>query len=287
MINPSSRYYVLPPFANLKPKPQKWRIFVPKFFRTIFLHGACFVSSLYYIQWLSCCLTQIVHIGLHVVTPGVSAQFSERIQCQSYLRQNTIVASQSENPPLMPAIMTPGGPLDLATVLLGNRIIFIGQYINSQVAQRVISQLVTLSAIDEEGDILIYLNCPGGSLYSILAIYDCMSWIKPKVGTVCFGVVASQAAIILAGGEKGMRYAMPNARVMIHQPQGGSEGNTEEVRRQVGETVYARDKVDKMFAAFTGQPVDMVQQWTERDRFMSASEAMDFGLLDALLETRL
>uniref|UniRef100_K4A3K4 ATP-dependent Clp protease proteolytic subunit n=1 Tax=Setaria italica TaxID=4555 RepID=K4A3K4_SETIT len=110
--------------------------------------------------------------------------------------------------------------------------------------------------------------------------------IKPKVGTVAFGVVASQAAIILAGGEKGMRYAMPNTRVMIHQPQGGSEGNVEEVRRQVGETIYARDKVDKMFAAFTGQPLDMVQQWTERDRFMSSSEAMDFGLVDALLETR-
>uniref|UniRef100_A0ACD5WYU3 Uncharacterized protein n=1 Tax=Avena sativa TaxID=4498 RepID=A0ACD5WYU3_AVESA len=224
--------------------------------------------------------------GPQVVTYGVSAQLDQRIRCLSYLRENTIVASANENPPLMPAIMTPVGPLDLATVLLGNRIIFIGQYINSQVAQRVISQLVTLSAIDEEGDILIYLNCPGGSLYSILAIYDCMSWIKPKVGTVCFGVVASQAAIILAGGEKGMRYAMPNARVMIHQPQGGSEGNTEEVRRQVGETVYARDKVDKMFASFTGQPIDMVQQWTERDRFMSSSEAMDFGLVDALLETR-
>ncbi|KQK21304.1 hypothetical protein BRADI_1g60070v3 [Brachypodium distachyon] len=202
--------------------------------------------------------------GLQFVTPGVSARLDGRIHCHSYLRQNAIVASENENPPLMPAIMTPGGPLDLATVLLGNRIIFIGQYINSQVAQRVISQLVTLSAIDEEGDILI----------------------APKVGTVCFGVVASQAAIILAGGEKGMRYAMPNARVMIHQPQGGSEGNTEEVRRQVGETIYARDKVDKMFAAFTGQPLDMVQQWTERDRFMSSSEAMDFGLVDALLETR-
>ncbi|CAL4914877.1 unnamed protein product [Urochloa decumbens] len=225
--------------------------------------------------------------GVQFASRGVSSQQNERICCHSYLRQNTIVASGNENPPLMPAVMTPAGPLDLSTVLMGNRVIFIGQYINSQVAQRVISQLVTLAAIDEESDILIYLNCPGGSLYSILAIYDCMSWqIKPKVGTVCFGVVASQAAIILAGGEKGMRYAMPNARVMIHQPQGGSEGNMEEVRRQVGETIYARDKVDKMFAAFTGQPLDMVQQWTERDRFMSSSEAMDFGLVDALLDTR-
>ncbi|KAG2551335.1 ATP-dependent Clp protease proteolytic subunit 6, chloroplastic-like [Panicum virgatum] len=224
--------------------------------------------------------------GVKFVSHGVSSQQDERKRCHSSLRKNTIVASENENPPLMPAIMTPGGPLDLETVLLGNRVIFIGQYINSQVAQRVISQLVTLATVDEEGDILIYLNCPGGSLYSILAIYDCMSWIKPKVGTVGFGVVASQAAIILAGGEKGMRYAMPNTRVMIHQPQGGSEGNVEEVRRQVGETIYARDKVDKMFAAFTGQPLDMVQQWTERDRFMSSSEAMDFGLVDALLETR-
>uniref|UniRef100_I1PC80 ATP-dependent Clp protease proteolytic subunit n=1 Tax=Oryza glaberrima TaxID=4538 RepID=I1PC80_ORYGL len=202
--------------------------------------------------------------GLQFVPPGISSRLDERIHCHSSLRKNTIVASENENPPLMPAIMTPAGALDLATVLLGNRIIFIGQYINSQVAQRVISQLVTLAAVDEEADILI----------------------KPKVGTVCFGVVASQAAIILAGGEKGMRYAMPNARVMIHQPQGGSEGNVEEVRRQVGETIYARDKVDKMFAAFTGQTLDMVQQWTERDRFMSSSEAMDFGLVDALLETR-
>lgn len=225
--------------------------------------------------------------GLQLVSPDISSQQDERIRWHSSIRQSTIVASsKAENPPLMPAIMTPSGPLDLETVLLGNRVIFIGQYINSQVAQRVISQLVTLAAIDEEADILIYLNCPGGSLYSILAIYDCMSWIKPKVGTVGFGVVASQAAIILAGGEKGMRYAMPNARVMIHQPQGGSEGNVEEVRRQVGETIYARDKVDKMFAAFTGQPLDMVQQWTERDRFMSSSEAMDFGLVDMLLETR-
>ncbi|TKW34448.1 hypothetical protein SEVIR_2G308400v4 [Setaria viridis] len=224
--------------------------------------------------------------GLQFASRGVASLQDERKRCHSSLRLNTIVASENENPPLMPAIMTPAGPLDLATVLLGNRVIFIGQYINSQVAQRVISQLVTLAAVDEEADILIYLNCPGGSLYSILAIYDCMSWIKPKVGTVAFGVVASQAAIILAGGEKGMRYAMPNTRVMIHQPQGGSEGNVEEVRRQVGETIYARDKVDKMFAAFTGQPLDMVQQWTERDRFMSSSEAMDFGLVDALLETR-
>ncbi|CAN4125127.1 unnamed protein product [Withania somnifera] len=189
------------------------------------------------------------------------------------------------NPPLMPAVVTPGGPLDLSTVLFRNRIIFIGQAINSAVAQKVISQLVTLATIDENADILIYLNCPGGSTYSVLAIYDCMSWIKPKVGTVCFGVAASQGALILAGGEKGMRYAMPNARIMIHQPQSGCGGHVEDVRRQVNEAVQSRQKIDNMYSAFTGQPLEKVQQYTERDRFLSASEAMEFGLIDGMLET--
>nr|GEX82589.1 ATP-dependent Clp protease proteolytic subunit 6, chloroplastic [Tanacetum cinerariifolium] len=121
-----------------------------------------------------------------------------------------IVARRGAPPPIMPAVMTPGGPLDLST-------------------------LVTLATIDENADILIYVNCPGGSTYSVLAIYDCMSWIKPKVGTVCFGVAASEGALLLAGGEKGMRYAMPNARIMIHQPQSGCGGHVEDVRRQVNE----------------------------------------------------
>ncbi|XP_059647694.1 ATP-dependent Clp protease proteolytic subunit 6, chloroplastic [Cornus florida] len=195
------------------------------------------------------------------------------------------IEAKRGNPPMMPAVMTPGGPLDLSTVLFRNRIIFIGQPINAQVAQRVISQLVTLATIDEDADILVYLNCPGGSTYSVLAIYDCMSWIKPKVGTVCFGVAASQGAILLAGGEKGMRYAMPNARIMIHQPQSGCGGHVEDVRRQVNEAVQSRHKIDKMYATFTGQPLEKVQQYTERDRFLSVSEAMEFGLIDGVLET--
>lgn len=195
------------------------------------------------------------------------------------------IEARKGNPPIMPAVMTPGGPLDLSSVLFRNRIIFIGQPINSAVAQRVISQLVTLATIDEDSDILMYLNCPGGSTYSVLAIYDCMSWIKPKVGTVCFGVAASQGALLLAGGEKGMRYAMPNARIMIHQPQSGCGGHVEDVRRQVNEAVQSRHKIDKMYAAFTGQPLEKVQQYTERDRFLSVSEAMEFGLIDGVLET--
>uniref|UniRef100_A0A1J3DNB8 ATP-dependent Clp protease proteolytic subunit n=1 Tax=Noccaea caerulescens TaxID=107243 RepID=A0A1J3DNB8_NOCCA len=196
-----------------------------------------------------------------------------------------VIEAKKGNPPVMPSVMTPGGPLDLSSVLFRNRIIFIGQPINAQVAQRVISQLVTLASIDDKSDILMYLNCPGGSTYSVLAIYDCMSWIKPRVGTVAFGVAASQGALLLAGGEKGMRYAMPNTRVMIHQPQTGCGGHVEDVRRQVNEAIESRQKIDMMYAAFTGQPLEKVQHYTERDRFLSASEALEFGLIDGLLET--
>ncbi|KAJ9140414.1 hypothetical protein P3X46_031066 [Hevea brasiliensis] len=222
--------------------------------------------------------------GLSSKTCGFSLRVDEkdiRNANQSY----PAIEAKKGNPPIMPAVMTPGGPLDLSSVLFRNRIIFIGQPINSQVAQQVISQLVTLATIDEKADILMYLNCPGGSTYSVLAIYDCMSWIKPKVGTVCFGVAASQGALLLAGGEKGMRYAMPNARIMIHQPQGGCGGHVEDVRRQVNEAVQSRHKIDRMYAAFTGQPLEKVQEYTERDRFLSTSEAMEFGLIDGILET--
>ncbi|KAL8150606.1 hypothetical protein V2J09_020414 [Rumex salicifolius] len=199
-------------------------------------------------------------------------KFPNSLHLSSTDTSNGPIVARSANPPMMPAIMTPGGPMDLSSVLFRNRIIFVGKPINADVAQRVISQLLTLAAIDEHSDILMYLNCPGGSAYSVMAIYDCMSWIKPKVGTVCFGVAASHGALLLAGGEKGMRYAMPNARIMIHQPQSGCGGHVEDVRRQVNEAVQLRHKVDNMFAAFTGQPIEKVEQYTDRDRFLSAAE---------------
>ncbi|XP_062147428.1 ATP-dependent Clp protease proteolytic subunit 6, chloroplastic-like [Alnus glutinosa] len=151
---------------------------------------------------------------------------------------NGAIEAKRGSPPIMPAVVTPGGLLDLSSVLFRNRIIFIGQPVNSQVARRVISQLLTLATIDEDADILMYLNCPSGSTYSVLAIYDCMSW-----------------------------------------------GHVEDVRHQVNEAVQSRHKIDKMYAAFTGQPLEKVQQYTERDRFLSVSEAMEFGLIDGVLET--
>jgi ATP-dependent Clp protease protease subunit len=227
-----------------------------------------------------------------VALPGLSSKTS-RLQSslnktdphgvanQSY----TPIVAGSGNPTLMPAVNTPEGPMDLSTVLFRNRTIFVGQQITSQVAQRVISQLVTLAAIDENADILVYINCSTGSPYNVLAIYDCMSWIKPKVGTICFGAAASQGALLLAGGEKGMRYAMPNSRIMIHQPIGNSGGHVEDVRRQVDETVQLRNKIDRMYVAFTGQPLEKIQELTNRDKFLSAAEALELGLIDGLLET--
>ncbi|XP_058069055.1 ATP-dependent Clp protease proteolytic subunit 6, chloroplastic isoform X2 [Magnolia sinica] len=222
--------------------------------------------------------------GLSSRLRGLSLKPNEHV-CRHNESSGGIIEARKGNPPMMPAVMTPVGPVDLSSVLFRNRIIFIGQPVNSQVAQRVISQLVTLATIDEDADILVYINCPGGSTYSILAIYDCMSWIKPKVGTVCFGLAASQGALLLAGGEKGMRYAMPNARIMIHQPQSGCGGHVEDVRRQVNEAVQSRHKIDLMYSAFTGQPLEKVQQYTERDRFFSTAEALEFGLIDGVLET--
>ncbi|CAI5487357.1 unnamed protein product, partial [Closterium sp. Naga37s-1] len=169
-------------------------------------------------------------------------------------------AARQKIPPMQPVVLTPSGPADLMSAFLRNRIIFVGSAINQQMAQRVIQQLLALSAVDDRQDIKVraagrqaaggggmrrgqgmYINCPGGSTYSVLAIYDCMAWIKPDVQTVAFGMTASQGALLLAAGAKGKRLAMPNSRIMIHQPQGGCGGSSEDVRRQVNEVMASRD----------------------------------------------
>ncbi|GAQ85395.1 ATP-dependent Clp protease proteolytic subunit [Klebsormidium nitens] len=188
-------------------------------------------------------------------------------------------------PPIAPTIWTPGGPIDMNTLMLRNRIIYIGSPIDGRVAQSVISSLVTLATVDEEKDIKLYLNTPGGSTYSVLAIYDAMTWVKPDISTVAFGLAASQGALLLSAGTKGKRFAMPNARIMIHQPSGGCGGTMEDVRRQANELQQSRSKLDLMFSEFTGQDLKTVQTATERDRFFSAAEACDFGLIDEILET--
>ncbi|MQL83353.1 hypothetical protein Taro_015849 [Colocasia esculenta] len=201
-----------------------------------------------------------------------------------------VIEAKRGNPPIMPAVMTPGGPLDLSSVLFRNRIIFIGQPVNSQVAQRVISQLVTLATIDEDADILMYLNCPGGSTYSVLAIYDCMSWVRAlKILLVAEGL-SSNGLSMLSLFEDCMvvsnsSHPLPNWQPAALPCWWPATGHVEDVRRQVNEAVQSRHKIDKMYAAFTGQPLEKVQQYTERDRFFSSSEALEFGLIDGVLET--
>lgn len=194
-------------------------------------------------------------------------------------------AARQKVPPLMPLVMAPGGPVDLISAFFRNRIIFLGSMVNSQTAQQVISQLIALSTINPNEDIKMYINSPGGSTYSIMAVYDAMSWVKADVSTVALGMCASHSTLLLAGGTKGKRFAMPNTRIMIHQPQGGCGGMPEDVRYQVNEVMSSRDKMDKMFATFTGQPLERIQRFTERDYFFSAAEAMEFGLIDGVLET--
>ncbi|CAL5212357.1 unnamed protein product [Lathyrus oleraceus] len=223
-------------------------------------------------------------IGLSSKAHGFRLKFDEK-NTHDVSTSYGVIEAKKGNPPISPAVMTPGGAIDLSSVLFRNRIIFIGQPINAQMAQRVISQLVTLATIDPDADILMYINCAGGSTYSVLAVYDCMSWIKPKVGTVCFGVAASQATLLLAGGEKGMRYSMPNARIMMGQPRCGFGGHVEDVKRLVNEAVQSRHKMDNMFSAFTGLPIETVQEYTDRDNFLSVSEALEVGLIDGVLET--
>ncbi|GBG80266.1 hypothetical protein CBR_g30632 [Chara braunii] len=199
--------------------------------------------------------------------------------------EEMVITAKRGAPAIAPLVLSPAGIMDINTVLLQNRIVFVGSPVDSRVAQRVISQLMTLAAIDEKKDIKMYINSPGGSIYSILAVYDCMSFIKPDVSTICMGIAASQSALLLAGGTKGKRFAMPNARIMIHQPQGGCGGTIADVRRQASEVMISRDKIDKMYHAFTGQSLERIQMYTDRDRFFSAPEAMEFGLIDDVLLT--
>lgn len=218
------------------------------------------------------------------VNPGCAVS-SRRCLAVTAENKYNIRAAKKGAPPMMPAVLTPSGPVDLSTLMFRNRIIFVGSPVNSEVAQSVVSKLLTLAAINDEEEIKMYINCPGGSTYSIMAIYDAMQWIKPDVSTVCFGIAASQGALLLAGGKKGKRFAMPNARIMIHQPQGGCGGTADDVRRQVNEVMSSRDKIDQMYSIFCNQPLERVRKFTERDYFFSAAEAMDFGLIDGLLET--
>jgi ATP-dependent Clp protease protease subunit len=174
---------------------------------------------------------------------------------------------------------------DIYSRLLSERIIFLGTPIEDQVANLVVAQLLHLEAEDPDKDVSIYINSPGGSVYSGLAIYDTMQFIKPDVRTMCVGIAMSIAALLLTGGTKGKRAALPNSRMLIHQPSAGFQGQATDVEIQAREVLAQRDRLDEAFALHTGRSKEHVHEDMERDRFFAAPEAVEYGLIDSVIES--
>jgi ATP-dependent Clp protease protease subunit len=175
---------------------------------------------------------------------------------------------------------------DIFSRLLMDRIIFLGAPIDDNVANIVIAQLLFLEAEDPAKDVYLYVNSPGGSVYAGLAIYDTMQYMNAPVNTMCMGMAASMGALLLATGGKGKRSALPNSRIMIHQPSGGSQGTAADIEIQAKEIIYARERLNEILAKHTGQTVDRIRDDVDRDRFMSPVEAQDYGLIDHVVTHR-
>lgn len=175
---------------------------------------------------------------------------------------------------------------DIYSRLLKERIVFLGEEVNSTSASIVVAQLLFLEAEDPNKDIHMYINSPGGEITSGMAIYDTMNYIKCDVSTICIGMAASMGAFILAGGAKGKRMALPNAEIMIHQPLGGTQGQATEIEIAAKHILRTKEKMNRMLAANTGKPYEQIAADTERDNWMSAQEALDYGLIDSIVENR-
>ncbi|MCI9612134.1 MAG: ATP-dependent Clp endopeptidase proteolytic subunit ClpP [Eubacterium sp.] len=175
---------------------------------------------------------------------------------------------------------------DIYSRLLKDRIIFLGEEVNETTASLTVAQLLFLESEDPGKDIHLYINSPGGSVTAGLAIYDTMQYIKCDVSTICIGMAASMGAFLLAGGKKGKRLALPNAEIMIHQPSGGARGQATEIQIVAENILKTKKKLNEMLAANTGKPVEVIAQDTERDHFMDAQEALDYGLIDSIVTNR-
>jgi ATP-dependent Clp protease protease subunit len=175
---------------------------------------------------------------------------------------------------------------DIYSRLLKDRIIFLGSAINDAVANTVIAQLLFLESENSTKDITLYVHSPGGHVTAGLAIYDTMQLIKPDVSTVCVGMAASMGAILLAGGAKGKRYALPNAEIMIHQPLGGTEGQATDIYIHAQHIIKTKDRLNNILAKHTGQPIKTIEKDTDRDNFMSAEEALKYGIIDKIINKK-
>ncbi len=175
---------------------------------------------------------------------------------------------------------------DIFSRLLKDRIIFLGTPIDDTIANLIMAQLLHLESEDPDKDIFLYINSPGGSITSLFAIYDTMQYIKPDVNTVCMGMAASAAAVILAGGAEGKRYALPHARIMLHQPHGGAQGQASDIEIQARLIVQMREQLNQILADHTGQELEKISTDTERDYWMLADEAKTYGVVDGILTRR-
>jgi ATP-dependent Clp protease protease subunit len=173
---------------------------------------------------------------------------------------------------------------DIYSRLLGERIVFIGQPIDDDLANLVVAQLLHLESEDPEKDVHVYVNSPGGSLHAGLAIYDTMQYVKPKVETTCYGMAMSAASLILTGGSEGKRLALPNARILIHQPSSGFQGQSSDIEIHAREILELRRRLEEIYARHAEQPVERIHDDMERDRFFSAEEAVEYGLIDRVIE---
>ncbi len=172
---------------------------------------------------------------------------------------------------------------DIYSRLLKDRIIFLADEVNDTTASIIVAQLLFLAAEDPEKDIHFYINSPGGSISAGLAIYDTMQYIKPDVSTICVGMAASMGSFLLAGGQKGKRFALPNSEIMIHQPLGGARGQASDIQIHAEHIIKTKKKMNEMLAEMTGKPVEQIAKDTDRDNFLSAQEAMEYGLIDKIV----
>ncbi|MEB3255438.1 MAG: ATP-dependent Clp endopeptidase proteolytic subunit ClpP [Synechococcaceae cyanobacterium] len=198
-----------------------------------------------------------------------------------------VTAAPVAAPGVLPTVVEQSGrgdrAFDIYSRLLRERIIFLGSGIDDQVADSLVAQLLFLEAEDPEKDIQIYINSPGGSVTAGLAIYDTMQQVAPDVVTICYGLAASMGAFLLSGGTKGKRLALPNARIMIHQPLGGAQGQAVDIEIQAKEILYLKETLNGLLAEHTGQPLEKIAEDTDRDYFLSPAEAVEYGLIDRVV----
>jgi ATP-dependent Clp protease, protease subunit len=191
--------------------------------------------------------------------------------------------------PLVPMVVEQSArgerSFDIYSRLLNERIVFLGTPVDDQVANLIVAQLLHLESQDPDKDVSLYINSPGGVVYSGLAIYDTMQFIKPDVQTICFGVAMSMGSLLLAGGAPGKRLALPNSRILIHQPSGGFQGQATDIEIHAKETLELRRRIDEIYAHHTGQPIERVHDDMDRDRYYTAQQALEYGLVDRVISS--